>query len=485
MLVIPVTAGRKKFPFITLGLILINCLVFFLFQATEEDAYQAAYSYSRSSGLLQIEAQQYKRYLQAKNEGLPSAALAKSNSPALFWRMMRNDRFQYELREHILIPPASPQFADWSKKREIFEEKLNESFSWRFGYSPARKNYLAAFTCMFLHGGIMHLAGNMLFLWFVGSLLEIGIGRRYYLCGYLITGVCASLAFGLAYPISQGPLVGASGAIAGLMGAYGLIYGRTRIKVFYSLGFYFDYARIPGWILFPFWLGNEFFQLFTNAGSNVAYMAHLGGLVSGASLAFTYVRVKGNRAAEELEEEESESRVPALLEEGLHHFSELRLPEAREKIAEALEIEPDNRAALQHLYNIDKCAPHNELFHQTATRLLSRQAADRGYDELITSFEEYKRLSGKPRLRTGWLYGLAMGYMRAGNTAEAARFLTLLLKKDPAYSGLPGSLYKLGCMFTDEGKQIQAKKCFQVIVGKYSNTVIAEKAAQRMRVAAE
>ncbi|MEN8141741.1 MAG: rhomboid family intramembrane serine protease [Thermodesulfobacteriota bacterium] len=480
MLVIPVSDGQqKKFPQITFVLILLNCLVFFGLQQGEEKGYLEAYDYHRASGLFEIESRLYEEFLTANNKELPARLKAASNSRAYFWHMLADDSFQHQLLAHELIVPGDLQFGQWSEKRELFAEKLGQVFSQRFGYSPARKNHLGLFTCMFLHGGFMHLLGNMVFLWFVGSLLEVGIGRWLYLGGYLVTGVAASLAFGLVYPTVQGPLVGASGAIAGLMGAYGLVYGRARIKVFYSLGFYFDYARLPGWLLFPFWLANEFWQLSTNVGSNVAYVAHIGGLLSGAALASVYLAKAGPGAAEQLAEEEQLARVPALLEEGLRYFGQLQLPEARAKISAALEIDPANLAALSHLFNIDKCAPKGEEFHATAGELLGRLAKGKdGRGEIETYFEEYVRLSGSPRLTANIMLAVARSYLRSGKTAEAARYLTILLKQQPQYPGLPSTILSLAEAFSGENKAGQAEKCLQILQSRYAQSSSGRRAVE-------
>ena len=482
MLVIPVSKNFKKsFPYITLSLIIINILIFLTFQLNEQEEYAEAVSYYRSADLLQLEVPLYKKYLERSNKPLP----ANLQGEELFWKMLQDDRFQYELDKQTLIQPGTPDSSDWSSKREIFENKLNQIFSHRFGYSPARKNYFAAFTCMFLHGGLMHLLGNMAFLWFVGSLLEVGLRRwYYYLIGYLLTGVAGSLAFGAVYPISQGPLVGASGAIAGLMGAYGLLYARTKIKVFYSLGFYFDYANVPGWILFPFWIGNEFFQLFTSSDSQVAYMAHIGGLISGAVLTFCFMLAhkKEREAAEELlEEEETLSQVPTLIEQGLEYLSELNMEQAREKMEEVLALEPRNQLALHHLFAIDKCNPTSEQFHKTATKLLQQLAALKNDGELEARFDEYKKLTGSPRLQPPLVLALAQTKMRSGSTAEAGRFLMILLKKQPQYPGVSSCLFNLGCTLKEQGNDGQAKKCFCLVCKQYPNTGVSRRAGEELK----
>ncbi len=480
MLVIPVSDGlKKKFPVVTLTLILLNCFIFFGFQLDEDDGYIEAFTFAQTSGLFKIESLLYEEFLASVGEELPVVDLQDSEQTArLFWHMLDDDKFQYALREQSLLAPGDPGFAHWFELRQVFEADLQQVFSWRYGYSPARKNYIGLFTSMFLHGGFMHLLGNMVFLWFVGALLEIGVGRRAYLLGYLFTGVCASLAFGLAYPITTGPLIGASGAIAGLMGGYGLIYGRAKIKIFYSFGFYFDYARVPGWFLFPFWLGKEILQLYIDKGSNVAYMAHVGGLVSGAIIAGVYLARNENTAVAALAEEEHVSLVPALLEEGLHLFAELKLDEAREKMVQALEFGPVNKTALTHLFNIDKCNPRAKSFQVTAGLLLGHLAHVKGRTDIEKYYEEYMKLCPGPKVGPDILLAVASAYLHSKNTAKAAKLLSLLLKQQPRLLGLPVCLFDLALLYRAENKKKQAQQCLQILQTHYSETNCGRKAKE-------
>ncbi|MBU0682099.1 MAG: rhomboid family intramembrane serine protease, partial [Proteobacteria bacterium] len=444
MLVLPVMAsGQKNFPVVTLLLILANCFVLVFLQSGENKAYHEAYSFYQESGLARIELELYKKNFVFSGEALKQGSAAQRVSDDQLAEMTHNNEFQYQLVHRQVIKSGDQGYANWLGKRLVFEEKLGHVFSQRYGYSPARNNILGLFTCMFLHGGIMHLVGNMVFLWFVGSLLENGMGWRRYLPGYLATGVCASLLFGLVYPREMGPLVGASGAIAGLMGAYGFVFARAKIKIFYSLGFYFDYAWVPGWFLFPFWLLHEFFQLSTNAGSHVAYMAHVGGLLSGGLLGAGQMKF-GDGQAVQMMEEKSDNKVPLLLEQGLEHFAQLEIPEARLKICQALEIAPDNRVAWLHLFNIDKCKPQSEIFQQTAHAFFALLAKDsKGCADLLLHIREYQRLGGTLRLTPELSKSLALAHVDRGELREAAGYLTLLLQKIPEQKGLPSALMRL------------------------------------------
>jgi membrane associated rhomboid family serine protease len=146
--------------------------------------------------------------------------------------------------------------------------------------------FLGVLTSLFLHGGWLHLAGNMLFLWVFGNNIEDRLGRLRFLPFYLLCGVAAGLAQVLTDPDSGIPLIGASGAISGVLGAYIVLFPRAPIWTI-VMPFFFLPFRIPAWA----WLGIYFVLQFvylggdaTAGGGGVAYWAHIGGFVAGALL---------------------------------------------------------------------------------------------------------------------------------------------------------------------------------------------------------
>ncbi len=149
-------------------------------------------------------------------------------------------------------------------------------------------SYLTLVTAMFLHGGILHLAGNMLFLWIFGTNVEDAMSRVRYVAFYLLGGLCA---IGLQIAMDPGstvPTVGASGAIAAVLGGYIVLYPRARIVTVVFIVFLFTLIELPAWVLLGFWFVEQ--ALFTagqlvqptgGSGGGVAYAAHVGGFVFG------------------------------------------------------------------------------------------------------------------------------------------------------------------------------------------------------------
>ncbi len=152
------------------------------------------------------------------------------------------------------------------------------------------------FTSMFLHGGLMHIGGNMLYLWIFGNNIEDAMGRLRFFAFYAITGLAASLAHLLSDPGSTIPTIGASGAISGVLGAYLLLYPRARILTLIPLGFFIRIFYIPAGIVLGLWF---LFQLLSSSMSGgqaggVAWWAHIGGFIAGMVLvgAFKKRRVR-------------------------------------------------------------------------------------------------------------------------------------------------------------------------------------------------
>ncbi|MHC9236746.1 rhomboid family intramembrane serine protease [Pseudooceanicola sp. 502str34] len=167
---------------------------------------------------------------------------------------------------------------------------------------PARvmsgDGYHTLVSSMFLHGGFLHLAGNMLFLWIFGDNLEDEMGHLRYLAFYIACGVAAALVQLVSAPYSTVPVVGASGAIAGVMGAYLLLYPKARVDILIIFIVFFKVFPVPAWIMLGLWFA---LQLVNGVGADatmggVAYWAHAGGFVVGLLLALPTFRRLGAQA---------------------------------------------------------------------------------------------------------------------------------------------------------------------------------------------
>jgi len=166
-----------------------------------------------------------------------------------------------------------------------------EAFYLRWGVVPAEimagNQLITLITAQFIHGGWLHLIGNMLFLWVFGDNIEVVLGHIGYLLFYLVGGAIASMGHVLVNSSSTTPSVGASGAIAAILGAYILMFPQARVRVLLFLGFFITTTRVTALIFLGLW---AFIQLFNGVASlgaptaqtaGVAYWAHIGGFVTG------------------------------------------------------------------------------------------------------------------------------------------------------------------------------------------------------------
>ena len=169
--------------------------------------------------------------------------------------------------------------------------------TFQYGYRPADPSFVSLFTAMFLHGGFMHLAGNMLFLWIYGDNVEHRVGPLWFVFWYLATGIAATLSHAWFFSNSLVPMVGASGAISGVLGFYLIWFPRNYVKFLVLLPFFFHVVLVPAWVALGFYLLVDNLLPFVAGGSGgVAHGAHIGGFVAGAVAAAALARRQGQSA---------------------------------------------------------------------------------------------------------------------------------------------------------------------------------------------
>lgn len=486
MVIIPLTAklSWRNPPVATIVLISINCFIYFCFQIDDNRLYyQASKFYSET--LAGIELPRYIEYLkEKKGEKLPFIDYHDRKDKqfvVLLSRMEKDGAFQKKLLDKEIITPSDPEYFRWIEARTIYKSKLSRVFFVKYGFIPSERNLLTAVTHMFLHGGVMHLVGNMVFLWLVGCVLELGCGRITYLAGYLITGLVAVGLFFTCYQNSPVPLVGASGAISGLMGAYTVLYGKRKIRVFYSLGFYFNYAKVRAILILPLWIGNELFQLSFGGDSQIAYMAHVGGLLGGALLAYLNLKLVGHINHEAFQEDHTEE-IASGLEEALQRIGKLDLEGARTLLEQVLRMDPKNLSAHTHLFNIDKLAPEKDRFHSTSERLLLLLGNDGTRCEaLYDTYAEYCALAKEPQLSPELCARLASVLSTGGYPEKAEKIWSFLLRKYPKSQELPTGILNLSQAYFKKGVTDKRKKCLEIVCKLYPSSPESKIATRLLR----
>ena len=236
--------------------------------------------------------------------------------PAVTWLLIAANVAVYLLvsvplgtRQADLRDPILPEYVEvvWHATGErlppraiVQQTSAYDLFTFRHGYRPAAPELVDLLSCMFLHGGFMHIFGNMLFLWIYGDNVERRLGGLGYLFWYLATGVAGTLSHALFFPDSQMPLVGASGAISGLLGFYFVWFPRNTVRILFFLPpFLMNVFEVPARIVLGLYLVADNLLPFLLAGEGgVAHGAHIGGFAAGALVAWLLDRQGLSRPVE-------------------------------------------------------------------------------------------------------------------------------------------------------------------------------------------
>jgi len=183
-------------------------------------------------------------------------------------------------------------------------QRAAEDFVLEFGVVPCRLTgqcrvpgdflhpVLTVFTSMFLHGGLLHLGGNMLYLWIFGNNVEDTLGHGRFVVFYLTSGLAAALAQIMINPASTIPMVGASGAVSGVLGAYFLLFPYSTVLTLVTFGFFWRFIHLPAVIVLGLWIVLQFLSGYLSLGvasgaeGGVAFFAHIGGFIVGMGLLF-------------------------------------------------------------------------------------------------------------------------------------------------------------------------------------------------------
>jgi membrane associated rhomboid family serine protease len=344
----------KSLPLVTLALILVNAVVYFVFQSGDRQGYARAADYYFSSQLAQIELPRYATYLDRRTDRRSLQVLrmiragARPEQSIRLILAMENDReFMRDLREGAVVPSSDPAYAAWRDQRAQFDALLGRVFSERFalesGVGGAAGAALRLITYQFLHGNAVHWLGNMIVLLLAGPFAEAALGRLRFLIAFIASGVFAGALHML---VSDQPLIGASGSISGAMAMVAVLYGTRKVPVFYWLFVYFNTARIPALLLLPVWLAIEAVQWALSPEAPVSYGAHIGGFLAGAVLAWLLRPREDKRVDRILDEqfadERHSNRKSTLLQEAQAAAARLDTRKAARAYGELLQNDPTN-----------------------------------------------------------------------------------------------------------------------------------------------
>jgi membrane associated rhomboid family serine protease/ribosome modulation factor len=413
----------SKPPVITLTLIILNIAIFLLFQRQDGAIVERAAGIYQSQELLSYEQKTYLDYLILEDieawEALASIENEALQAEYIRWSIMFDRQFDQYLREFWPTVVNEDTLA-WQQGRELFESERNRLSAYRGGLTPAEATPLTFLTSMFLHGGWDHLLGNMIFLFLFGFTLEAVLRAHTYLLMYLASGLAASglhMAFNMGSTV---PVIGASGAISGLMGMYLALYRLRRIRFFYTVLFYFGEFRAPALFILPLWLGKELYGYFFFE-SSIAYWAHIGGLVAGAGLMFL-ARQSHKEFSGELQQQDARDDVENELKKVQLLMNSLDFDKAKALTRRICQSHPDDPRPWQQLFDLHKNQPQHKAFHQVTFELLKQfvnKDTDfaRWHDTVDEVLKQYQALAPKaPALNGNMSLALARTYWSNGKT---------------------------------------------------------------------
>jgi len=331
--------------------------------------------------------------------------------------------------------------------------------SYKYGVIPSNAKLFNYFSSMFMHGGFFHLFFNMIFLWIAGCTIEDKWGRPLYLGFYLLSGIMASFAHVLMFPNSIIPLIGASGAIAGTMGAFLIRMYKTKIRIFYYLVFvHAGTAFVPAYVALPFWfLQQIYFAIFIpNAGERggVAFWAHIGGFVFGTVVAVIIKKysIEEKYIRPNIEKQISIEQHPKLLS-AMEKFDLENFDEAILDIQEFLRIEPNHLDANNLLAQIYLKQNKKLDAAQAYGKIVPIYLSQKDNALALATFMDMRNLSPDAVLSPRYQMNIAHLLEAEGNTTGAIQAYEKLVEKYPAANESMKAAVNCGFFYLEAGKQ--------------------------------
>lgn len=412
--IIPVGSeeGVRRLPFVTIGLIIVNCIIWVI----------SALIISTQTKALERKQEEILEFL------APHQFTIIENAPELFY--VRDPETVFQKIENLnLFPAESEETRRWHQLIAEWQEMNNRFLYRQFGFTPRYFNLFNLITYMFLHAGFFHLLFNMLYLWMVGCNIEDDWSWKIFLGLYLISGAAAGLMHAGVFPHSATPLIGASGAIAGIMGAFMIRHFKTRIRfayfvwLFITRPFYGTFPLYAG-IALPIWFLGQFISIKLYAGleSGTAYWAHVGGFMFGAAVgtAFKFLGIEKKYIAPMVEDSFERLKMSPKMKEADRLLESGDRVRARELLRQVIREEPDNTDAGQILARLclemDQRNEAADWYNLTMERLLQRS----DITAAASVFEEINENNLTEAVSEKNLYHLGQAQEKAGRIPEAA-----------------------------------------------------------------
>ena len=465
---IPIRSEKdvRKIPNVTIGLIFINFIIWIVTNHILGDQMKVLETIHEQ--MVEIETRYIMRDLSILNEKSFEAI---------------HERF---LKEEI-IPPNSEDYKQFRNLYETFEMKRNNTVLHKWGFIPQKFELIKIFTSIFIHANFLHLIGNMLFLWLVGCNIEDDWTWKVFLGLYIASGFFASLLHAIASSQSQVPCVGASGAIAGIMGAFMIRNYKIKIKFAYFFWILFrplfGTVSIPAYIVLPFWFLQQLLGTGAGSESGVAYWAHIGGFVFGAiiGISFKLFNIEEKHIAPLIEKEIPEK--PKISPEKIRQL--VMRSEAGDmqgivssvvELKNLIDEEPENFQAqllLARLYH------HKGHLHDAIVmyNVAFNELLKIGNPEFIVSiYNEMKEKNIHAKLTERNLFNLGSFFEKNKRYEQAVKIFGFYIKSYRRGEGRPHAIYRVYRIVKNHlNNEVMAKKALLFLKKEYPDFSIDRK----------
>lgn len=475
MLILPLhrPLTRATFPLVTAALILINMAVFALFQSGDGARLAALGQWYESSGMARMEWPEYLRYLDEKGrdeERRDAESLDEDErGSTLFHTRLMDVQLQADLREHGAL--RDDEFGELAGLQREYDARTEKIFTYRFLLRHSELDPVRLVTHTFLHGSLMHLIGNLFFLAALGLLVEGALGPWRFALLYLVGAVGAGLFSTAWHWDTPGGGLGASGAIAALMGAFCVLWGTRPVRFFWWFFVVFDYVKKPAIWLLPAWIGWEAFNMLFNRDAGVGFDAHLGGLIVGALAGWAFVRTDQVRH-DFLDEADLPADIETELADLRTLLGRMELTTAEARLDALTERHPQRLDVALARHRAAVLANRRGDAMRRALAALELPAADTGEVAMQRALLEEALPLDRPIPPGPWRLALRKRWLALGQLAQ----VELLLERWLADEATAAYWFELALRQRDHGGQADFRRLLARVAENFPAAPEAEKA---------
>ena len=387
-----------------------------------------------------------------------------------------SNKFRKALEKGEIIDKESEEYKEWEEAYNKFKKVLENRVFYRFGFKPKDISFFNLISSMFLHGSFLHLFFNMLFLWLVGVNIEDHWGRPVFISLFLIGGIFATLFYTLFNKGSNIPLIGASGAISALMGAFAIRFYKTKIRLFYFFLILFrpfwGTFQLYAWVALGFWFTEQLLYAIVSQStfSGVAFFAHVGGFLFGLACGFSmkFMRVEERYLTEKIEKQIETVTLHPKLEEAFKRRDAGDTVGAISLLKEVLNEEPSNTDAklelARSLLLLEKKSEASTEYEKILTLLYEKGKMEELFNVYLEVYDNKIEHFFLPRIqfRIGTYLSSREEYMKA------VELFSLIVKHHPDDKLAPVALLKTGRIFLKNiGNEMLGKGALEFLINNY------------------